>query len=812
MPWLAAGWLAGLAAALADWRAETALSALAVLLAACLRLALRRAWPAALICVAAFGLAAGYGHVHQAGNRSALPVQGDIVLQGVLAGQPAIDGDRVRFVLRTDGGERVAVTVRLAAETERAVAGRWRRGDAARLAGELALPNGPRNFGQFDYAAHLAKRGIHRVLNVEGAAHAHVHRPAGFRPEIVLGAVEAYRHKLGARIADLYPGLQAGFMQGMLIGLDDGIDGELYNAFARLGLTHIIAISGLHVAVVTGGWFLLLRLFRVSRETALATAWFVIPLYVLLAGAAPSVVRAGAMALLGVLAVQRGWLKDAMRLAALTAVGMTAWHPAYLHDIGFQLSFLVMAGLVAGTPVALRLLPAGWPKGLAGAVAVTATAQFVSFPLTIHYFNHYSLLSGLANFVLVPVFSLVVLPAGYLSLVASAVSMKAAHWLAAVPGWLNALGFRLIELGSGIDRAGTVWPSPPLPAILLYFGLLAGLAAGIRRWRNEERDLYPAAARLGRRLALACAIGLLAWCAFAYRCGEWDQRGTVAFLDVGQGDAILIRTPEGRNVLVDGGGTIHFHRRGEEWRVRRDPYEVGKDLLVPLLKKRGVRQIDLMIASHGDADHVGGLAAVVRELPTRRIAFNGTVAQSDALRRLLAAALERNIPLHAAGTGQTLLIDRHTRLDFLYPVPADGLSEEKNQNASSVVFLLTMHGQRLLFTGDMDAAAERETIRLLREAGWTFAGDAPLDVMKIAHHGSNTSTSEMWLNRWKPRLAVISVGVRNPYGHPGKRVTERLARRQIPVLRTDLHGEIQLKIRPGEMKWRTFLAAGDARH
>jgi competence protein ComEC len=815
IPWAAGCWVAGLAAGLSDPKADIVLCAASVVVAACAAMTARRAWPAALACLAVFGLGLLYGQLREASDASRLPERGRMELSGVVATRPDIDGDRVRFILRTDDGERLAVTVRLAGREELALAASWRRGDKARLSGELDVPRGPRNFGQFDYAGYLAKRGIHRVFAVDGARAASVERPGRFGLEAGLGAIEHVRSLIGARIAELFPGRQAGFMQAMLIGLDEDIDQGLFTAFARLGLTHVIAISGLHVGVVIGGCLFLFRLFGVSRETSLAAAFCIVPLYVILSGAAPSVVRAGIMALLGLAALKRGKPKDALAFVSLSAVVMTAWNPAYIHDIGFQLSFLVTAGLVAGTPAAMRLLPAGWPKWLTGSLAVAVTAQLVSFPLTVFYFNRYSLLSGLANFILVPVFSLAVLPIGCLSLLASAASAAAGRWLAAPAGWLNDIGFAIIEAGADLDRFGTVWASPPVGAIMLYYGLLAGIRAGIVRWRSEERELFPAAARAGRRLFLLCACGLAVWFALAYRFGDWTTRSTVSFLDVGQGDAILIRTPQGRTILVDGGGTMRVHRPGEEWRIGRDPYEIGEDLLVPLLMKRGVRRIDLMIATHGDLDHVGGLAAVAQALPTERIVFNGRLSDTPAFARLMAVALERRIPLHAAGYGLSIEADRYTRLDFLHPETAETPVPERDQNRFSLAFLLTMHGSRLLFTGDMDAGAERETILRLRSAGAGTGGAGPgaaaegvrepVDVMKIAHHGSRSSTTELWLNRWKPRLAVISVGERNVYGHPGREVLERLERRGIPVLRTDLHGEIRLLVRPDGIAFTTFL-------
>lgn len=802
-------WLAGLAAALSNWDKEVLLCALAVCAAISGKLLQKRAWRPVLVCGLAFVLAMGYGHVRTADNGARLPEAGIVPLSGVLASQPVLDGDRVRFILVATEGEKVAVTVRLAAESERAVALGWKRGDEARLSGELALPRGSRNFGQFDYAAYLAKRGIHRVYTVQGAAGATIRTGDAPSVEKLLGLAERYRQNIADRIALLFPDVQTGFMQGMLIGWTADMDGELYQSFSRLGLTHIIAISGLHVGIVVGGWIGLLRLVRVTRETAVTTALGLIPLYMVLTGGAPSVIRAGIMAMLGLWLWRRGRLKDAMQLVAATAVGMTLWHPLWMHNVGFQLSFLVTAGLIAGVPIIRRMLPSAWPNWLTGSVAIALCAQIVSFPLTIFYFNHYSLLSGLANLVLVPVFSTVVLPGGYIALLVSLFSVTAARWLAAIPGLLNDWSFRLIAQGADMAHVHTIWPSPPLGALLVYYLLIMGIVRGVTAWRGEDRRLFPLQARRGKRLALLSLGGLLIWLGGVYQLAAWDSRGTIAMLDVGQGDAILIRTPTNRTVLVDGGGTVRFHRPDEAWRLGREPYEIGKDLLVPLLLKRGVRQIDWMIVSHGDADHVGGLAAVAARVPTKAILFNGTLPRGTAAAPLFSTALAQGVPLYPAGAGQTLTVDKHTRLDFLFPATGGPVHVTADQNGLSVVFVLTMHGRRFLFTGDMDAAAEREVIRLLRlQADNPADGgqSGPVDVLKVAHHGSKSSTSELWLNRWKPGLAIISAGEGNIYRHPSGEVLERLARHRIPVLRTDRHGEIQLKIRPGGITWRTFLA------
>lgn len=294
--------------------------------------------------------------------------------------------------------------------------------------------------------------------------------------------------------------------------------------------------------------------------------------------------------------------------------------------------------------------------------------------------------------------------------------------------------------------------------------------------------------------ALMCMILL-----YGYNPHSFARNGSVQFLDVGQGDAMLIQTPERKVIMIDGGGTFRFQREGEEWRMRRDPYEIGKNLLVPLLKKRGIKQIDYLIVTHADIDHFGGLQAVIDNLPVGIMFINGTLKDSDAYDAFLHKALQKNIPIAIASEGQQLQVDAHTSLSFLYPLATDRIATVPHQNASTIVSLLQMHGFRFLFTGDIELMEEREMLVRMAEV-------ERVDLMKVAHHGSRTSTSEQWLARWQPQLAVISVGRFNTYGHPHPTVIDRLDQQRILTYRTDVHGEIQIEVNAEHLKVRTKLS------
>ncbi|WP_420850650.1 ComEC/Rec2 family competence protein [Paenibacillus lutrae] len=305
---------------------------------------------------------------------------------------------------------------------------------------------------------------------------------------------------------------------------------------------------------------------------------------------------------------------------------------------------------------------------------------------------------------------------------------------------------------------------------------------------------------------------------------------------------------------MDGGGTVTFRKAGEEWKQRRDPFEVGKKLLVPLLKKRGVHQLDAVILTHADQDHSGGLQAVLDGIPVKQFIFNGTYKHNVQIEKLYRSAMDKNIPLLAASYGKSLQFGPDTRIDFISPNfssyieqqrDTNGTHEQRDpntagkdfadssfqdsraeskesvflsseQNGYSVAFLMTMLGTRWLFTGDMELDAERSVLDSLQSytnesAGAGPAGSSvadigktpPVDVLKVAHHGSKTSTSEQWLLHWNPRWAIISAGVNNRYKHPSEDVMNRLEQHGIPAYRTDLSGEIQLIIRKNEIWART---------
>ncbi|MDT9719953.1 ComEC/Rec2 family competence protein [Paenibacillus sp. ClWae2A] len=913
---------------------------------ACLPLLLRfvdvRGW-SVLFLLAAFIGGAAHWEWNDARNHSSLPEtihvaadEMDVMaakIQGELVSDVRIDGDRADFKIQMSSilpisdssadtdlasssafkiDEQLMVQVRLLEEEEQQVAAGWKRGDAITLNGSFAHPGEARNFGGFDYRSYLRTLHIHWLFKVKGASSVTATPPEGLGQFNVLRWTDWTRHKLGSAVEGLFPEPHAGYMKGLIIGMATDINPGTYGQFSQLGLTHILAISGTHVAVYVASLLLILSWLRLTRETALTIVLILVPAYVLLSGGSPSVIRAGIMSMIGLYMARRGLARDGLQMISAAALLMMWWDPYFLLSVSFQLSFLVTAGLMIYMPMINRLF-SSWPKSLAATASVTVTAQLISFPVTILYFNQFSLLSFVANFLLVSLISAIVLPLGTVAMLLSFIWVPLAKPLAWVAIQLNQLTFVSVEWMNSLPGFVLIWATPSLLWIAAYYTVLYALLYLMHRGNGEQRETafieedtaplvrqqplvsmgnvgirssmstvaqdqgknrvsgketsltalgasiawpeytsaftargagYYAHERMSKVQQWLCGLLALSFIAglwWAYQTPQPAGTGIVQFLDIGQGDSTLITTPQGKHILVDGGGTVNFGNTEQSWKTRRDPYEVGAKVVVPLLKKRGIHQLDAVIVTHADQDHAGGLQAVLEQIPVKRFMFNGTTSGKDNFDKLLDTAMERNIPLYAIRQGMSYKADKETSLHFLAPdlahmdVNASGnLPVSEHQNHDSVVFLLEMAGASMLFTGDMDAAAEQDLLYMIQDGSLAAqfeqkganlgvtegvvqrgltrplqvnsddasAASVSIDVLKVAHHGSKTSSTEAWLQYWNAKTAVISAGVNNTYGHPNPGVMGRLEATGSDIYRTDQMGEVQMRVKDGKFNIR----------
>jgi competence protein ComEC len=596
-------------------------------------------------------------------------------------------------------------------------------------------------------------------------------------------APPAERVRRGARErVDSLFGEQSPLAASILLAQRDALDREVRDRFARAGLSHLLAISGLHVGLICGILLLVGSLLRLGRRWGAVFAAAGTVGYVLLLGAPYSAVRAALQIVLLLVARMLQRPTRAEALVAAAALFILAIDPAALVRPGFQLSFAGVAGLLALRPPLLRALGGrngeggGGPvararRWLADALATSLAATLATGPVVAWHFGQVAPIGVATNLVAIPLLSLA-LPALALALAVGWVWPAAGAFLAA-PGALALAALDQVAAGAAAVPGGAVAVHGST-ALLLTAALVAGHAVSGRMGR-----LRPA-------VRAAAVAGMAASVALAAGAAPPSDRLEIHVIDVGQGDAVAVRTPAGRWLLVDAG----MAGRG---------FDVGERRVVPYLARRGVRRLEGVVLTHPHLDHMGGAGAVVRALRPRWVGDPGSPVASApylALLRLVEGSGPGWVGLRQ---GHRLVLDGVT-VEFLHP-PEVGARED-DPNDLSVVMMVWFGEFAALLTGDATARVEA---RLLRRYG----SELRADVLKLGHHGSATSTTPEFLAATSPAVAVVSVGASNRYGHPHRAVMDRLASREVRVLRTDRHGSIVVRADAhGDIRVETEREAG----
>ncbi|HEX6944030.1 MAG TPA: DNA internalization-related competence protein ComEC/Rec2 [Gemmatimonadaceae bacterium] len=621
-------------------------------------------------------------------------------------------------------------------------------GSGCRVAARVRVAYGSAPAGAIVHARGAARRQGDR-LNLADAS---------IRVERDPGILARWRTRAGLTIDSLY-GDRAALARALLIADERDISPEIRRQFADAGIIHMLSVSGLHVAVLAEGVVLLMLVIGASTRRAELVATATISAFVLFVGAPSPAVRSAAM-YAAVVASRR--FQRPTSPWALLALGaaLPLLQPRVVNEIGYHLSVAGMAGLIASGKLSRRLpldrLPA-WERRLARETIATMVASAVTAPIVAWHFGRVSLAAPLTNLAAAPLFGLAQ-PVLFLSL-ALAPLRPVASLLAEGTQVLLAGIEKVGVWGAAIPASALDVQPSALTAVLLGAASTSLLAAcAMRYWGTPA-------------LIAAAAVGLALWWPVVRLSGS---RLEVHMIDVGQGDAIALRTPRWRWILIDA---------GDQWRDS----DVGARVVVPYLERRG-GEVAAFILSHPHADHIGGAASVLRRLPVALVLDGGYLQPSSVYEGALDAARERAVAWRPARVGSPIDIDG-VRLTVLAPDSAE-IADAPDANAASVVVMAEYRGVRVLLTGDAERAVEA---RLAQRLGESLRAD----VLKVGHHGSSTSTTTELLDQVAPRLALVSVGAGNRYGHPSPEVMGALRSRGVQVLRTDDVGSIVVSIDGG---------------
>lgn len=762
----------------------------------------------ACCCVGLFFAGALVALVHAPAPAPELDAEGRdlVILGGCVVEPPSIAGERERFVLELEPHARAQVTL-YTKKDESLPALEY--GQRVEVDARVRKPRNYGNPGAFDYAHFLARADVYWTASA--AAHT-VRVLPGRCGSRFQKAVMDLRAACMARIENLYrdSDYRTGMMQALLLGQTFAVQKAWTEQYRNTGTFHTLVISGTHVAIVAAFLLFVLRLCFVNESLALlitaASAW----LYALVSGWGAPCVRSAAGLTLVMIGGYFYRERRPLNLLAAVAIGFLIFDPDQLFEASFQLSFLAVAFLGAFATPLIRATSGPLARGLTDlhdtdrdihlrprvaqfriemrlladtlsramrlprkvatpAVTVPARVLFFLFEITaisaviqvglalpmVVYFHRVGLTGLSANAFIVPVMGVAV-PVGFVAV------FTGWSWLAHIGGWMLSLSQVIVRWHANVEPNWRIPPPPVWVGIAFAAALIACALARGKWWR----------ALAGTSLAIA--LTLLLWHPFP----PAQQRGQLEMtaIDVGQGDSILVVFPDGKRMLMDGGGIPAF---GGHPRAQLD---IGEDVVAPYLWERSIRTVDVVALSHAHEDHIGGLPAIVSDFHPREL-WTGATPESplwdnlrDRARRTGARITALQAPAHFTFGG--------AEIQVLAPL-ADYLPLDTPKNDDSLVLRIRYGRHAFLLCGDVERPIER---RMLEENEIEQT-----DVLKVAHHGSRTSSIPEFVDAVNPLFAVISVGFENSYGHPNRDVLERLKQHGTAVFRTDQQGLVTIR-------------------
>ncbi|MCL4869972.1 MAG: DNA internalization-related competence protein ComEC/Rec2 [Anaerolineae bacterium] len=703
---------------------------------------------------------------------------GQLILTGVVITEPDVRDRSTNLRLQVEtlqlpGGLTLPVTGLVLVQAPRFPETTY--GDRLEIRGELRVPP---ETADFSYREYLARQGIHSLVSFPRLTVLAHEQGSPFRHLILTVKGQAQ-----ATISQIIREPQAALLTGILLGNDKGLSPQLQQDFRTTGMTHIIAISGFNIMLLVG---VLLKLFEplAGRQYGAILAAIGIGLYAILVGGDASVMRATIMGMVYLFST-RFLGRASFPFASLFAAGllMTLFNPMTLWDVGFQLSFMATLGLMlyaepfsqAAKNWVSRYLDEKTTQGvislLSDAVLVTLAAQVLTLPLMMAYFGQLSLVSLVANMLILPVQPAVLVWGGLATLVGMVLPGvgQMLGWVAWLCLWYT---ITLVQALAQVPAAAVPISLSPTGVFLIYL-LIFGPTWWYRQAPERRERLWEGIQRnLNQKIAVTATL-VLAVLALIAGNSQPDGYLHLWFFDVGQGDAIFIQTPSGRQILIDGG---LYPSVLQEELGRRMPF--------------WDRTLDIVIATHPDADHVAGLPGVWGRYRVGQLITDGSEwGASPVFDALLQAAADQGTPVHRAYVGETIVIGDGVRLEILHP---GAMLNQSNRNENSVSVRLVYGKMKILLTGDAEQAGEAAMLQSGR--------DLQSFLFKAGHHGSETSSGSQFLAAARPQIVVVSAGKDNRYGHPHRDLLDRVAGQGAALLRTDELGTIEI-VSDGELVW-----------
>lgn len=737
-------------------------AALLTLIASCLALNERRAFrPLILAAIFVSGMAllsfkqmppSRFDISYRAGGHEAF-------LVGVVDDAPVKKDGFTRFILKAESVDRLKapgkVLCFVSAEGSRAL----NYGDRVSVRGELSRFDKRKNPGLSTYWDRIEDQDVRaEMFSPNGPLFVFSHGNGNFFRSVCYWLDQRFNEVCSKLLPPPYSDLLGSIVLGSSASPPPD---RMKDAYRRVGIIHLLVASGQQISILFGFVLAATRMFGVPKRSGATIASVMGVIFSVVAGAGPSIIRALIMSEMALAADLIGRGGDADSSLSLAALGLLIFDPRLLFDIGFQLSFAATFALLYLAPILEDTLFVKVPRFLSVIISVSVAPFLLTMPIIAYNFSQISIVSVIVNALVIFWIEVLVLT-GFVAIIVGSLFGPIAFVFSGVLFMLLKVLNIIVFTFNGLPFASVYIRAPSFPLLLCYYVALAGAII----FMKNKQELKIGASKI--IILLLFLSSVLVWnLAVASPAGLTGKLLKITMLDVGQGDSALIECPSGKIVLIDGGDG-----------------GAGKNVVVPFLQKKGINRIDMVVLTHPHDDHVGGLNSVLKSFKVDLVLDSAQAHTAPSYIKFLKAIESSKIKYKAGRAGETFDLGEGVKAFVLWPRDAFISGTNSDLNNNSIVLKLAYGKFSMLLPGDLGFDGEKALIKT--------GADLKSDVIKVGHHGSSTSTSKAFLEKVRPKVAVISVSATNRYGHPSRKSLDRLACFGARIFRTDKNGAVEL--------------------
>lgn len=618
-------------------------------------------------------------------------------------------------------------------------------GDSLYIEGEFKQPEEARNYKGYNYKQYLKTKKIIGTVELE-------------KVKILKSSNGSFIHNIQKYIRDTINGTltdeEGNLLLAILLGDKDKLSEDIQESFKTSNLSHMLAVSGAHVSYIILGLTYVLQNSIIGKKNGKIVCIFFLLVFMAITNFTPSVTRACIMAVLTLFSGIIYRKSDVYTNISVAALITLIFNPYSLLDLGFQLSY----GGTIGIIIFIKRIQEkksnskviNYIKQMA---LVSIYANIIIIPIMMYHFNTVSFTFIISNIMASPILGIIVIT-GFLFIIASITVKPLTRLIAIFIKPILSILIKISQICSKLPFSNILVVTPYMFNVISYYAIILYC---IKSKKNNKCKII---------ICLLIVLILINFIIYIF-----PQKLRIFFIDVGQGDSTLIITPDKKTVLIDGGGS--------------DSFDVGEKVLLPYLLDRRILKIDYVLISHFDTDHCGGILTIMEKVKVKNIIISEQAEHSENYERFKKLMIHKKIRLIEVKKGDKIKIGRYSEFKILFPTSR--LLSENPLNNNSIVAQFNYNNFKMLFTGDIEKLAEQQILK-------TEKAEIRADILKVAHHGSKTSSIPEFIKAVRPKIALIGVGKNNTFGHPNQQTIKNLENIKCRIYRTDLQGEIIIKI------------------